>query len=263
MAKLKQKLSDLSERLFVERELFLRSDGRVRYLRVSRRLQATAAIAVAVDMGWVAYSSVNVVFHNQIVSDKEAEIEHHQHAYLDLLTEVGEYHDQFTRITRNLEDNQTYLLSLLARGGLDAEELADVEWQLKQSRTERARMALAREGLRERLDKFEAELTTMAKVENTLRSRIMKVAQAFMPGGSDEVEVASARDHLVTRVRQMDAEGFGNCTNQYECSAVCPKDISASWIAKLNRHYAAATVKDVFSSGGEPGAYTDHDPALL
>ena len=206
VANLKQKIENLSERLFIERELFVRSDGRVRYLRISRRLQATAAIALAVAMGWVTYSSVNVVFHNQIVAGKEAEIERHQLAYLDLLTEVSEYHDQFTRITRNLEDNQSYLLSLLARGGLDAEELADVEWQLKQSQTERARIALARDGLRRRLAEFDAELTSMAQVEDTLRSNLTKVAEAFVPKDSEEVEVAAARDHLRTRVREMDAE---------------------------------------------------------
>lgn len=46
-------------------------------------------------------------------------------------------------------------------------------------------------------------------------------------------------------VRAMDAEGFGNCTNQYECSAVCPKEISASYITKLNRDYGIAAVKEV------------------
>ena len=45
-------------------------------------------------------------------------------------------------------------------------------------------------------------------------------------------------------VRQMDAEGFGNCTNQYECEAVCPKSISATVIAKLNRDYTVASVKE-------------------
>jgi succinate dehydrogenase / fumarate reductase iron-sulfur subunit len=44
-------------------------------------------------------------------------------------------------------------------------------------------------------------------------------------------------------VRQMDAEGFGNCTNHYECEAVCPAEISASFIAKLNREYAMASLK--------------------
>ncbi len=42
-------------------------------------------------------------------------------------------------------------------------------------------------------------------------------------------------------VQAMDAAGFGNCTNQYECSAACPKEISVDWIAKFNRDYAAAT----------------------
>jgi succinate dehydrogenase / fumarate reductase iron-sulfur subunit len=40
----------------------------------------------------------------------------------------------------------------------------------------------------------------------------------------------------------MDAEGFGNCTNHYECEAVCPKEISADFISKMNRDYLGATV---------------------
>ena len=50
-------------------------------------------------------------------------------------------------------------------------------------------------------------------------------------------------------VRQMDAEGFGNCTNQYECEAACPKEISVRWITKLNRDYAIASVKDIVGAG--------------
>ena len=48
-------------------------------------------------------------------------------------------------------------------------------------------------------------------------------------------------------VRQMDEEGFGNCTNQFECEAVCPKEISASHIAKLNRDYLSASARDSVS----------------
>ncbi|NIP97136.1 MAG: succinate dehydrogenase/fumarate reductase iron-sulfur subunit [Akkermansiaceae bacterium] len=47
---------------------------------------------------------------------------------------------------------------------------------------------------------------------------------------------------VLAMVRQMDQEGFGNCTNHYECEAVCPKSISADHIAKFNRDYASATV---------------------
>ncbi|HEV2209681.1 MAG TPA: succinate dehydrogenase/fumarate reductase iron-sulfur subunit [Verrucomicrobiae bacterium] len=44
-------------------------------------------------------------------------------------------------------------------------------------------------------------------------------------------------------VAQMDAEGFGNCTVTGSCEAVCPKEISLNFIAKLNRDYGVATLK--------------------
>ena len=45
-------------------------------------------------------------------------------------------------------------------------------------------------------------------------------------------------------IAQMDAEGFGGCTNTGACSATCPKEISLETIAKMNRDYLVATVRD-------------------
>ena len=42
----------------------------------------------------------------------------------------------------------------------------------------------------------------------------------------------------------MDAEGFGNCTNQYECEAVCPKEIPVRVIADMNREFVRAKVTE-------------------
>jgi succinate dehydrogenase / fumarate reductase iron-sulfur subunit len=49
---------------------------------------------------------------------------------------------------------------------------------------------------------------------------------------------------VLAMVRQMDAEGFGNCTNQYECEGACPKEISADHIARMNRDFAKAAAKE-------------------
>jgi len=46
-------------------------------------------------------------------------------------------------------------------------------------------------------------------------------------------------------VATMDAEGFGNCSNQYTCEAVCPKEISADTIARMNRDYAVSAAKKI------------------
>ncbi len=55
---------------------------------------------------------------------------------------------------------------------------------------------------------------------------------SLLPQG--KVEAQSRVNHMVG---QMDAEGFGNCTNHLECEAVCPKEISVQWIARMNRHF--------------------------
>ena len=61
---------------------------------------------------------------------------------------------------------------------------------------------------------------------------------AFVPQGHPE-----RRSRVLKMVRAMDVEGFGNCTNTYECEAVCPAEISASFIAKLNREYTSAILR--------------------
>jgi len=48
---------------------------------------------------------------------------------------------------------------------------------------------------------------------------------------------------VANMVKAMDAEGFGNCTVTRSCEAVCPKEISLSFIARMNREYAIALLK--------------------
>ncbi|ABJ76078.1 succinate dehydrogenase/fumarate reductase iron-sulfur subunit [Leptospira borgpetersenii] len=45
------------------------------------------------------------------------------------------------------------------------------------------------------------------------------------------------KERVKKMINAMDAEGFGNCTNQYECEAVCPKSIKKDFIRTMNRDY--------------------------
>ena len=65
---------------------------------------------------------------------------------------------------------------------------------------------------------------------------------ALLPQGQPE-----RHERVLNMVRQMDAEGFGNCSNTYECEAVCPAEISASFIARMNREYGLAALKTKIS----------------
>ena len=65
-----------------------------------------------------------------------------------------------------------------------------------------------------------------------------KVSQyALLPQGKVE-----ATDRVLNMVAQMDAEGFGNCTNTGACEVECPKGISLEYIAQMNREYLSASI---------------------
>ena len=66
-----------------------------------------------------------------------------------------------------------------------------------------------------------------------------KVSQfALLPQGQVE-----ATDRVLNMVKQMDKEGFGNCTNTGACEVECPKGISLENIARMNREYLVASLK--------------------
>ena len=54
---------------------------------------------------------------------------------------------------------------------------------------------------------------------------------------------AERNSRVLKMVKAMDEAGFGNCTNISSCEAVCPKEISVEFIARMNRDYAKALVK--------------------
>jgi succinate dehydrogenase / fumarate reductase iron-sulfur subunit len=63
-----------------------------------------------------------------------------------------------------------------------------------------------------------------------------KVGQfAHLPQGQ-----AERKRRVQAMVAQMDAEGFGACSNTYDCEAACPKEIKVSFIQEMNRDYRRA-----------------------
>jgi len=66
-----------------------------------------------------------------------------------------------------------------------------------------------------------------------------KVSQyALLPQGKVE-----ATTRVLNMVKQMDLEGFGNCTNTGACEIECPKGISLENIARMNREYLSASLQ--------------------
>jgi succinate dehydrogenase / fumarate reductase iron-sulfur subunit len=91
---------------------------------------------------------------------------------------------------------------------------------------------------------------------------------AACPNGSAMLYVAAKLVHLnvlpqgqpermqrtKAMVNAMDAAGFGNCSNHYECEAACPKEIKRDVMAQLNRDYAKAMLVERDRSEKSDGA---------
>jgi succinate dehydrogenase / fumarate reductase iron-sulfur subunit len=60
---------------------------------------------------------------------------------------------------------------------------------------------------------------------------------ASLPQGQPE-----RQSRVLSMVKEMDEQGFGNCTNERECEAACPKEISVATIAQMNRDYLKAAI---------------------
>ena len=72
---------------------------------------------------------------------------------------------------------------------------------------------------------------------------------ALLPQGRPE-----RQRRVFNMLEAMDREGFGNCSNEYECEAVCPKEIKVSNIARMNREFLLSN----FFGKAEPNAPVAH-----
>ena len=65
---------------------------------------------------------------------------------------------------------------------------------------------------------------------------------SLLPQGQVERE-----NRALNMIEQMDSEGFGACTVTGSCEAVCPKEISLDFIARMNREFGRALIKGTAS----------------
>ena len=52
------------------------------------------------------------------------------------------------------------------------------------------------------------------------------------------------KERTLNMIEAMDREGFGHCSNEHECQAACPKEISVAHITRMNRDYIATIIRD-------------------
>src|SRR5258706_1556209 len=112
--------------MFPERQIYIRSDGRVQFFTFGPSLQATLAGLTLIFLGWVAFATVNVIFKDRIIAAKDHRYQQMQSAYenrvADLQLSYDELNgalvsaeDRFKATADELEIKQNTIMSFLNR----------------------------------------------------------------------------------------------------------------------------------------------------
>ena len=197
ISEIKNGVRQARDRLFIEREIILRTDGKVRYLRLSKRFQEAIGVACLGLACWIAFATGSYLLHADTIASKEQEIETHRLAYVTLLSEVDEYQDEFARITRDLEGNQTDLLTLLD------EEAAEEARTAADERTDRDESG--EDGVSGRMLGFADELDAIANRNTSLREEVGKIRELLQSSEHERSAVQSAQRELGAKLAEVQA----------------------------------------------------------
>jgi murein DD-endopeptidase MepM/ murein hydrolase activator NlpD len=94
---------------FPERQLFLRSEGRVRFLTIHSYTQMTAATAIIVSLGWGAVTSYAYLSRDFVIEDKNNTISSMSAQYQTLSTDFSVLEEEFERRAQLLEERQQFI----------------------------------------------------------------------------------------------------------------------------------------------------------
>jgi len=153
--------------VFPERQIIVRSQGSLWFLKLSHGVQLAALLAVMALAGWAGYATHAFFVQDHILAAKNERISEALVAYRELLDQYADSQTRFTSAARNLEQNHNYLLGLV-----EPETAAKAQRELAQLSTgEEAHMA----GLKDILRAHKQLETWMADIRSSQHDVVLKL----------------------------------------------------------------------------------------
>ncbi len=171
------------QRLFPERQVVLRAEGRVTYVRLTPRIQVYFFAVVFLALGWTTFSSVNFLRHNAIVSDKDRRIaeivaekdrriSQSREAYQVLLDQFRKGKRVNETLTDNLEGHTSVIRDLTLENKALQQQLEIASAKINQTELERQKILAAREDLKSRLNGVQQTELAVKDENRSLQSEL-------------------------------------------------------------------------------------------
>lgn len=182
----------------------LRSEGRVSYLVLSKRLQMMAFAAVLASVGWSAFASVSYVFFGQFIENKDNQVANARLAYRSLLSQVSAYQRKFSTITGDLESNHSMMLELVEKNASLQQNLKTVSGQLKTTEQERESVLAVRQTLREKLATSENEIRSLSSRNFALKDNLETVESDLQTALSERNDSLFNATRMRRQIKELD-----------------------------------------------------------
>src|SRR3954468_14194564 len=186
---------------FTTRDVILRSDGRIHYLRLTARTQIVAVAVLAVIGFSAIAASIGMSVQQLSIRGHDIQIRNADDAYTRLLTEVTGYFDQFSKSAAVAVSDETYLLGLSDDESAARRRLTGAQgdfWTLtaaspeeQQALREKLRLAL-----RDKLASFDTDLQRIAARNQSLSKQLAETKNKADHLTADRDNIAAERDNL-------------------------------------------------------------------
>lgn len=114
-------LTEKADRYFPDRQLYFRTNGDVKFISVSQKVQIFCSILLIGCFTWIAVASYNYVYINQIIGEKDGEVQVTSRNYEELESQYNQLKNDIQKSAAALEHRQQYIQQVLEEESIEAE----------------------------------------------------------------------------------------------------------------------------------------------
>ena len=162
-------------RRFPDRELILRTDVKMWFLKISHKIQLTALGLIILLSGWGIFSRPSVFSSMTRSLKPRTIIPNTRLVYRNLLSEISNYQGKFAALTQELEKNHGLMLNLVGENATLQQNLMSAESKLMSSKQQRDEIAAAKDDLKFRLSSIEKSMRNLNTRNFELKGNLSSV----------------------------------------------------------------------------------------
>jgi len=204
-----ERISRIIDRLFPERQIHMRTNGRLRFVTLSKNKQIAITFFLLLAIGWGGFTTYRYQQNEAIISAKDLLIANKNLSYRSLLSEMAAYQKRFSTLSVDLEKNNAIVMSLSERNNSLERNLSSVSQKLLMTESERQMISGNRERLRQSLAKIEKDMRSMANrnfklegnldnTESDLQRALAERNQAFFKSSEMQRKVMTLESKLAS-----------------------------------------------------------------